>query len=33
MRYVINHVVVTSDRDPVLASCLREMEESGNDRS
>ena len=33
MRYVINHVVVTSDRDPFWLHCLREMEESGNDRS
>ena len=30
MRYVINHKVVTSDRDPDLASLFREMEESNS---
>ena len=33
MRYVINQKVVTSDRDPELVHCLREMAESGSDSS
>ena len=33
MRYVINQKVVTSDRDPELVHCLREMAESSSDSS
>ena len=33
MRYVINQKVVTSDRDPELVHCLREMADSSSDSS